>query len=68
MALKLDVLVWLCDENKSLDIKLSYENCEYFLIHKFKQCFVCSKEQSQLDGSFEYPQPMFWFINKKINF
>ena len=34
-------------------------------------CFVCSKEltkKSHGDGSFEYPQPMFWLRNKKINF
>ena len=31
-------------------------------------CFVCSKEPSHGDGSFEYPQHMFWLRNKKINF
>ena len=31
-------------------------------------CFVCSKEPSHRDGSFEYPQHMFWLRNKKINF
>ena len=31
-------------------------------------CFVCSKEPSHLDGSFEYPQHMFWLRNKKNNF
>ena len=31
-------------------------------------CFVCSKEPSHGDGSFEYPQRMFWLRNKKINF
>ena len=31
-------------------------------------CFGCSKEPSHRDGSFEYPQHMFWFRNKKINF
>ena len=31
-------------------------------------CFGCSKEPSHQDGSFEYPQHMFWFINKKNNF
>ena len=29
-------------------------------------CFGCSKEPSH--GSFEYPQHMFWFRNKKIIF
>ena len=31
-------------------------------------CFGCSKEPSHRDGSFEYPQHMFWFRNKKNNF
>ena len=31
-------------------------------------CFVCSKEPSHRDGSFEYPQHMYWLRNKKINF
>ena len=29
---------------------------------------MCSKEPSHGDGSFEYPQHMFWLRNKKINF
>ena len=31
-------------------------------------CFGCSKESSHQDGSFEYPQHMFQFRNKKDNF
>ena len=31
-------------------------------------CFGCSKEPSHWDGSFEYPQHIFWLRNKKINF
>ena len=31
-------------------------------------CFGCSKEQSLHNGSFEYPQHMFWMRNKKNNF
>ena len=31
-------------------------------------CFGCSKEPSHWDGSFEYPQHMFWMINKENNF
>ena len=27
-------------------------------------CFGCSKEPSHRDGSFEYPQHMFWLRNK----
>ena len=31
-------------------------------------CFGCLKELSHRDGSFEYPQHMFWLGNKKNNF
>ena len=31
-------------------------------------CFGCSKELSHHDGSFVYPQHMFWLRNKKNNF
>ena len=31
-------------------------------------CFGCSKEVSHRDGSFEYPQHMFWLRNKKNSF
>ena len=31
-------------------------------------CFGCSKEPSHRDGSFEYPQHMFWMRNKENNF
>ena len=31
-------------------------------------CFGCSKEPSHWDGSFEYPQHMFWLRNTKIIF
>ena len=31
-------------------------------------CFGCSKESSQRDGSFEYPQHMLWSRNKKNTF
>ena len=31
-------------------------------------CFRCSKELSHREGSFEYPQHMFWLRNKKNNF
>ena len=30
-------------------------------------CFGCSKEPSHRDGSFGYPQHMFWLKNKNIN-
>ena len=39
-----------------------------FLPISLNLCFGCSKELSHEDGSFEYPQHMFWLRNKKINF
>ena len=39
-----------------------------FFNNSFKICFGHSKEPSHLDGSFEYPQHMFWLRNKKFNF
>ena len=39
-----------------------------FLPISFNTCFGCSKEPSRRDGSFEYPQHMFWLRNKKNNF
>ena len=39
-----------------------------FLSISLNMCFRCSKEPSHRDGSFEYPQHMFWFRNKKNNF
>ena len=37
-----------------------------FLSIGLNLCFGCSKEPSHREGSFEYPQHMFWFRNKKI--
>ena len=31
-------------------------------------CFVCSKEPSYEDGSFEYAQHIFWMGNKENSF
>ena len=39
-----------------------------FLSISLNMCFECSKEPSHRDGSFEYPQHMFWLRNKKNNF
>ena len=39
-----------------------------FLFINLYMCFGCSKELSHRDGSFEYPQHMFWLSNKKNNF
>ena len=39
-----------------------------FLSISLSMCFGCLKEPSHWDGSYEYPQHMFWLRNKKINF
>ena len=39
-----------------------------FLPINLNMCFGCSKELSDGDGSFEYPQEMFWMRNKENNF
>ena len=39
-----------------------------FLFISLNMCFGCSKEPSHRDGSFEYPQHMFWLRNKENNF
>ena len=44
------------------------KNAIIFLSINLNMCFVCSKEPSHRDGSFEYPQHMFWLRNTKNNF
>ena len=39
-----------------------------FLSISLNMCFGCSKEPFHRDGSFMYPQHMFWLRNKKNNF
>ena len=39
-----------------------------FLAINKNMCFGCSKEPFHRDGSFEYPQHMFWLRNMKIIF
>ena len=39
-----------------------------FLPINLYMCFGCAKEPSHRDGSFEYPQHLFWLRNKKNNF
>ena len=56
------LLVWHLDIN----IKNQRKIVNIFLPINFNICFGCSKEPSHWDGSFEYPQHMFWLRNKKI--
>ena len=39
-----------------------------FFSISLNMCFGCSKEPSHRDGSFEYPQHMFWMGNKDNGF
>ena len=39
-----------------------------FLPIDFNICIGCPKEPSHRDGSFEYPQSMFWLRDMKIKF
>ena len=39
-----------------------------FLHTNLNMCFGCSKEPSHWDGSFVYPQHMFWMTNKENSF
>ena len=60
------VLIGKCTglDEKKMGLKI----VNIFLPISFNICFGCSKEPSDWDGSFEYPQHMFWLRNKKINF
>ena len=49
-------------ESKFFDCKI----LNIFLSINLNLSFGCSKESSHRDGSFEYPQHMFWLRNKKI--
>ena len=44
------------------------KNVIIFLSISLTSVFGCSKEPSRCDGSFEHPQPLFWFRNKKTIF
>ena len=39
-----------------------------FLSNSLNMCFGCLEEPTHRDGSFEYPQRMFWLRNKKTTF
>ena len=41
---------------------------KFVLLIRLNMCFGCSKEPFHRDGSFEYPQHLFWLRNKKNNF
>ena len=45
--------------NKNFERKIAI----IFLSINFNICFGCSKERSHREGSFEYPQHMFWLRN-----
>ena len=51
--------------NDHLHVVRQTKYCAYLLVIMFF-LYVCSKEPSLLDGSFEYPQHMFWLIIRKI--
>ena len=48
--------------------KQQHKSVIIFLPISLNMSFGCSKEPSHRDGSFEYPQYIFWFRNKKNNF
>ena len=52
---------------KGLDNFFGLKIVNIFLPISFNICFGCSKEPSQWDSSFEYPQHTFWLRNKKVN-
>ena len=54
----------ICQLSKIFERKIAI----IFLCISLNMCFGCSKEPSHRDGSFEYPQHMFWLRNKKNNF
>ena len=58
------------NNNTQIQIKTFYELkiVTIFLPINLNMCFGCSKEQSNWDGSFEYPQHMFWMRNKENSF
>ena len=52
------------DHKKKIQLKIA----NIFIPINFSICLGCSKEPSQRDGSFEYPQHMFCLRNKKMIF
>ena len=68
----INVLCLSSIEYLQLKVKINnifkHKTVNIFLPISHKICFGCSQEPSHWDGSFEYPQHMFWLRNKKINF
>ena len=64
--------MWASYENSwvQINVNTNFErkNINIFFSMGLNICFGCSKEPSHRDGSFEYPQHMFWLRNKKNNF
>ena len=54
--------------HSSVQLLFKHKIVNTFLPIYLNMCFGCSKELSHQDGSFEYPQHMFWLRNKKNNF
>ena len=59
---------WSCTTWVQIRIVCAPKIAFISLLINSNMCFVCSKEPSHWDGSFEYPQHMFWLSNKKDNF
>ena len=60
-------MLQLQTNSTSVTCKTEHKIVNSFLPISLNIWFECSKEPSR-DGSFEYPQHMFWLRNKKINF
>ena len=57
--------------SSSIYLAGSKDSCKIVIIFipiNLNICFGCSKEPSYWDGSFEYPQHMFWLRNKEKSF
>ena len=62
--------MWIGYSNSYVQIG---KHCEREIVNIFLSislniCYGCSKEPSRCNGSFEYPQHMFWLRNMKVIF
>ena len=64
-CLQVSSLAWSIGLDKQI---VQRKDVNIFLPISFNKCFWYSNEPSYGDGSFEYPQHMFWLRNKKLNF